>query len=90
MDYPMIVPYRISKAANSGDMDALLDAFRGQPVIREWNLVGYDGEPLPTPDVEPESLYKIPAPLMGWVLDTIAVAAQRAAEDDGLGESRTG
>ncbi len=86
IDYPMYVPLKIERAAQSGSMDAMLDAFRGHPVIASWNLVDYEGNLLPVPSEDPESLYKIPGPLMGWVFNTIASAGS-LGQDDELGNS---
>ncbi len=87
IDYPMYVVQKIARAANSGDEDAMLDAFKEAPVIKSWNIVDYQGDVLPLPSEDPQSLYKMPGPLMGWIFDTIRAAPRLSLDTEEVGKS---
>ncbi len=83
-NYPQKAIRAVGRAAQSGDQDALIEAFRGQPLIREWNLTDFEGNPLTLPSDDPESLMELPGDLVAWVFTSIAEAPEKALEDDGL------
>ncbi len=85
-NFPLIIALRIDQAGN--DVLKILEVFKTYPIIGAWNLVDFEGNELPPPTEDAESLLKIPSDLMAWAVGTTA-EAPRTGQDDELGNSET-